>query len=322
MMKILIVGFGSIGRRHFRNLLELGEQDLLFYRTDRSTLDDSELESFPIFHDLEQALDERPEGVIIANPTAYHLDAAIQAARRGSHILIEKPISHTWERVEEFSRIAQESGSRVLVGYQFRYHPNLLQIKGLLEEEAIGKPLAVRSHWGEYLPDWHPWEDYHQSYSAKKELGGGVILTLSHTFDYLRWLFGDAKVQASLLGYGGQLGIDVEDTAEVLLDFAGDLIGSVHLNYLENPPQHTLELIGTRGKISWDYYQNRVDVVWRGKEGPVRDDTYFCPEGFDRNDLFLKEMAHFLEVLQGKSSPFCTLKDGIETLRLALEAME
>lgn len=322
-MRILIIGFGSIGRRHFRNLLELGERDILFYRTDRSTLDDSVLEGYQVFHDLEKALEEGPEGVIVANPTAHHLDAAILAARQGSNILIEKPISHSWDRIEEFSRTVKESGSRVLVGYQFRFHPNLLQIKELLENGAIGNPTAVRSHWGEYLPGWHPWEDYRQSYSAKKDLGGGVLLTLSHTLDYLRWLFGDARVIGSYLGFGGQLGIDVEDTAELLLEFGEQLIASVHLNYLEEPPRHTLELIGTRGKISWDYYQNRVDLITREGDGQLKKDAFFCPPGFDRNELFLAEMGHFLEIIQDNNArPACTLEDGVEVLRLILEAKE
>lgn len=319
-MRFLIVGFGSIGRRHFRNLLELGEREIQFYRTDRSSLDDSELDGFDVFHDLKEALAQKPDGVIIANPTAYHLPAALLAARQGSDILIEKPISHSWDGVEMLSRTAAETGSRVLVGYQFRYHPNLLQIKRLLEDGGIGKPLEVRSHWGEYLPGWHPWEDYHQSYSARKELGGGVLLTLSHPFDYLRFLFGDATVQGSVLGYEGGLGINVEDTAEVLLKFDDQLIGSVHLNYLELPPRHTLSVIGTQGKLNWNYYQDRVDMISHIKGELIEEISYFCPPDFDRNHLFLREMEHFLDIVRGKVSPVCTLDDGIETLRLILEA--
>jgi predicted dehydrogenase len=319
-MRLLIVGYGSIGRRHFRNLLELGERDIQFYRTDRSSLDDSELNGFKVYQNLNEALAQNPDGVIVANPTAFHLSTALLAARQGSDILIEKPISHSWDGVEKLSRIAAETGSRVLVGYQFRYHPNLLQIKSLLENGGIGKPLEVRSHWGEYLPVWHPWEDYHHSYSARKELGGGVLLTLSHPFDYLRFLFGNATVQGSVLGYGGGLGIDVEDMAEVLLKFDDQLIGSVHLNYLEQPPRHTLNVIGTQGKLNWNYYQNRVDVISHGEGKQIEEISYFCPPDFDRNHLFLREMEHFLEIIQGNASPVCTLDDGMETLRLIFEA--
>ncbi len=319
-MKFLIVGFGSIGRRHFQNLLTLGEQDISFYRTGHSTLEDGELEGFQVYRELEEALDQGPDGVIVANPTAYHLEAAIPAARRGCHILLEKPISHNRSRVEELVKAVRHSGSRVLVAYQFRYHPSLLQIKDLLDQGAVGKPLSVRSHWGEYLPGWHPWEDYRKSYSARKDLGGGVLLTLSHNFDYLRWLFGDAEVRAALLGYQSGLGIDVEDTAEVLLQFENQVIASVHLDYLQLPGKHTLEIIGREGSIFWDYYLNRVDLTVRKKEGGVERQSYSCPEDFDRNDLFLEEMKHFREVIEGKTSPVCTLDDGIQVLNLILEA--
>jgi len=216
-MKFLIVGFGSIGRRHFHNLLSLGEKDIYFYRTHQSTLEDIELADYQVETDLKSALAQEPDAIIIANPSAYHLDVAIPAAQQGCHILLEKPISHSMSRVEEFSKVVQESGSRVLVGFQFRYHPNLLKIKELLENKKIGRVLSFRSHYGEYLPSWHPWEDYRESYAARKDLGGGVLLTLCHNFDYLRWLLGETRVHSSLLGYNSGLGIEVEDTAELSL---------------------------------------------------------------------------------------------------------
>ena len=112
-MKILIAGFGSIGRRHFRNLLELGGQDILFLRSHKSTLEDSELEGYLVETDIESALAHEPDGVVTANQTSYHLDVAIPAASQGCHILLEKPVSDSMERVEEFSRIVKDSGSGI-----------------------------------------------------------------------------------------------------------------------------------------------------------------------------------------------------------------
>jgi predicted dehydrogenase len=318
-MKFLIIGFGSIGRRHFRNLLSLGERDISFFRTGKSTLIEEELHGFPIFADLEKALSQQPDGVIVANPTAFHLDVAIPAAKQGCHILLEKPISNNRDRVDEFVKLVEKHESNVLVGYQFRYHPNLIRIKELLANNTVGKPVAIRSHWGEYLPDWHPWEDYRKGYSARRDLGGGVLLTLCHNFDYLRWLFGEGMVRSSMLGYDGGLDIDVEDTAEILLEFDNNLIASVHLNFLQSPGKHTLEIICREGNIFWDYYSSKVEVVIRG-HGRVEKESYFCPENFDRNNLFLDEMRHFIEVIKGIRSPICTLDDGIRALDLIVEA--
>lgn len=170
-MRYLIAGFGSIGRRHFRNLLSLGERDILVYHTHQSTLPDDELSGFPVESDLRAALSYEPESVIISNPTALHLDVAIPAAQCGCHLLIEKPISHSLARVEELERAVEKYHNRVFVGYQFRFHPGLQQVKKLLDEGVIGNPVSAHAHWGEYLPDWHPWENYQQGYAARPELG-------------------------------------------------------------------------------------------------------------------------------------------------------
>lgn len=319
-MKFLIVGFGSIGRRHFQNLLTLGEKDILFYRTHQSTLEDTELADYQVMNDLESALAQEPDAVIIANPSAYHLDAAIPAARQGCHILLEKPISHSMKRVDEFSKVVQKSGSRVLVGFQFRYHPNLIKIKELLESQKIGRVLSFRSHWGEYLPSWHPWEDYRESYAARNDLGGGVLLTLCHNFDYLRWLLGETQVHSALLGYNSGLGIEVEDTADVSLVCDQEVHGSLHLNFTQLPGKHYLEIIGNKGSIFWDYYQEQVDLYTFDPAGEVKKEIFSTPYGFDRNDLFIEEMKHFIDVTKGNVEPVCSLRDGIKALELSVQA--
>jgi len=319
-MRFLIVGYGSIGRRHFQNLLSLGEKDILFYRTHKSTLEVDDLVDYQVETDLDIALAQQPDAVIIANPSAYHLDAAIPAALKGCHILLEKPISHSLQRVDEFSKTVEESGSKVLVGFQFRYHPNLITIKELLKTQKIGRVLSFRSHWGEYLPGWHPWEDYRDSYAARKDLGGGVLLTLCHNLDYLRWLLGDMQVHASLLGYNSGLAIEVEDTADVSLVCEGEVNGHLHLNFVQQPGKHYLEIIGSKGSLLWDYYQNRVDVFTFETTGEVSSNSFYTPDDFDRNDLFIEEMKHFIDVAQGSAEPICSLEDGIKALELSVQA--
>jgi predicted dehydrogenase len=316
-VKILIAGFGSIGRRHFHNLLALGERDILFYRSGRSTLPDDELEGYPVETDLQAALSHRPQAVIVANPTALHLDVAIPAAEAGCSLLLEKPISHTLDRLPELQAALRSSGAQVFVGYQFRFHPGLRQVKRLVEEGAVGRLVSVRAHWGEYLPGWHPWEDYRQGYSARQDLGGGVVLTLCHPLDYLRWLFGEV---ASLWAFTGQLsdlGLSVEDTAEIGLRFFGGALGSLHLDYCQRPPSHHLEMIGTRGVIRWD---NAGDAVQLYRASDDQWSSFSVPAGFERNIMFLDQMRHFLAVARGEAKPLCTLDDGLQALRLALAA--
>ncbi|MFO7944171.1 MAG: Gfo/Idh/MocA family oxidoreductase [Anaerolineales bacterium] len=307
-MRFLIAGFGSIGRRHFRNLLELGQGDIIFYRTHKSTLDDDELSNFIVETDLDKALAHNPDAVIVSNPTAFHLDVAIPAARAGCDILLEKPVSHNMERIEEFKRLVNNNHCRVLVGFQFRFHPGLRKIKEFLENGRIGRPLSMRAHWGEYLPGWHPWEDYRQGYSARADLGGGVILTLSHPFDYLRWLLGEVSAVWAFTESSSALEVNVEDTAEIGLRFKNDCIGSVHLNYTQRPPSHWLEIVGSQGTIQWRYDEggikvyDSVDGCWH---------NYPPKNGFYRNDLFLDEMEHFIDIICHEIDPVCSLDDGM-----------
>jgi predicted dehydrogenase len=316
-MKFLIAGLGSIGRQHLRNLVALGERDILLYRTHQSTLPEDELADFPVETDLVQALNLKPDAVIITNPTARHLEVAIPAARAGCHLLLEKPISDSMQGIEELLNAVESGGGEVLVGYQFRFHPGLQKIEELLQKRTIGQPVSVRAHWGEYLPGWHPWEDYRQGYSARSDLGGGVILTLSHPLDYLRWLLGDVSEVWAFSGTLGELGVEVEDSAEIGVRFSSGVIGSVHLDYLQQPPNHFLELIGTEGTIIWNFAHGGVRL-YLSEENAWK--SYPIQKGFERNDMLLDEMSHFFDLVNGNANSKCTLSDGVRALELALAA--
>lgn len=316
-MKFLIAGLGSIGRRHLRNLISLGQRDILLYRTHHSTLPDDKFGVFPVETDLDTALSHYPDAVIISNPTALHLDVAIPAAQAGCHLFLEKPISHSMARVDELKAAIARAGVQVHVGYQFRFHPGLIHARRMLTEGVIGKTLSARAHWGEYLPGWHPWEDYRQGYSARPDLGGGAVLTLSHPLDYLRWLLGEVSALWAFTAQRGELEIEVEDSAEIGLRFADGTLGSVHLDYCQRPPAHHLEIVGTRGTLQWDNADGFVRVYITDEERWI---TYPLPEGFERNQLFLAQMRHFLEVVEEDVEPVCTLDDGVKTLQIALGA--
>lgn len=314
---ILIVGLGSIGRRHLKNLKALGHKNFVLYRTGKSTLPDKEIDDIPTEYDLVKALAHKPIATIIANPTSLHIPVALAAARSGSHLFLEKPISHNLDGIDELQRLVRKNRLIVQVGFQFRFHPGLLYVKHLLEENVIGRIISVSAHWGEYLPDWHPWEDYRQSYSAKKKLGGGVLLTLCHPFDYLRWLIGEATSVSTIESRSGGLEIDVEDTADVLVQFKSGAIGNVHLDYIERPAQHFVHIIGQDGIIHWN--NSDASVKWRSGLNE-KWKKKLAPKNFERNKLYLSEMRHFLDCIAKSEQPLCTLDDGIQALKIILAA--
>jgi predicted dehydrogenase len=330
-MKFLIAGLGSIGRRHMRNLIALGEKDIVLFRTRKATMPEDELAGYPVETDLGEALRKhKPDAVIVANPTALHLDVAIPAAKAGCAILLEKPVSNSLERLDVLQQAAKKSGSRILVGFQFRYHPTLDKARELIQASALGKVLTAHAHWGEYLPNWHPWEDYRQSYAARADLGGGVIVTLTHPLDYLRFLLGEVESIWSFNGHISPLEVDVEDVAEIGLKFASGAIGGVHLNYFQRPPVHRLEIVGTNGTLRWD----NADGILHSQTMPADfgsysaqppapvSESFLPPEGFERNQLFLAQTKHFIEVAAGNAQPICTLADGVRALQMALAAYE
>ncbi len=311
-MKFLIAGLGSIGRRHLRNLEILGQKDILLYRTHKSTLEDKELAGYPVETDIQTALKHKPDAVIISNPTALHMNVAVPAAQAGCTLFIEKPIANQLDDLVELEAAMKKHKNRIFTAFQFRFNSGLKKAKQLIDDGIIGRPLSFTSHWGEYLPDWHPWEDYRKSYAARGDLGGGVVLTLCHPLDYLRWLFGDVAELTANTGKISDLEIDVEDFAQALLCFQSGVVGSLHLDYYQRPKHHDLEIIGTEGTLHWDYNSTAVWVN-RGSE----NETYYPPpQDYERNRMFLDEMKHFVDLAAGKVDSLCSYQDGKEALKL------
>lgn len=316
VVKLLVAGVGSIGRRHLRNLRQIGAGDLLVYRTTRRPA--PELDgTIGVFGSLEEALEQKPDAVFITNPTSLHVPTALTAARRGCHLFIEKPLSHSLDGVAELAETVENAGLVVLVGCNLRFHPLLRRARELLCDGAIGRVTGARLEVGEYLPDWHPGENYRTGYSARRDLGGGVILTLIHELDYAYWLFGDVEHVYAVAGRQSGLEIDVEDTADILLGSRAGVTINIHMDYIQRPPTRTLQVTGEGGTLRWDYHRGQLAVYSvRTKAWQEWSD----PPGFERNQMFLDEVSHFLECLAGRARPLIPLQEGRRVLEVALAA--
>jgi predicted dehydrogenase len=334
-MKALFVGLGGIGQRHVRNLRAvLGDRvDIVAHRVRRLShvLTDkldiqagADLEGqygIRVYERLEGALEQQPDVAFICNPTSLHIPVALQAARAGCHLFLEKPVAHTLEGVEELLAEVGKRNLVTLVGYHFRFHPCLRALCSLLQRGTIGPVIAVRSEAGEYLPGWHPYEDYRQSYAARKELGGGVILSQIHDLDYLYWLFGLPRSVFAIGGHLSSLEVDVEDVASILMAFSVDgrnVPVHLHQDYLQQPPTRTCQVVGDKGKILIDFRALQLSVY--DHLGQLADTQDF--QGLQRNQLFLDEMKHFLACVRGEESPIVPIHDGVQSLRMALAAKE
>jgi predicted dehydrogenase len=314
---ILIAGFGSIGRRHFRNLRALGCEDFVFLRSRRGTVEDDEIRDFRWTADLDEALSFNPCIAIIANPSALHLPVALRAAEANCDLYIEKPLSHSMQGADRLAEVVRERGLVAMIGCQFRFHPLLNELKQQIAAGRLGQIAGADARWGEYLPGWHPWEDHRQSYSSRAELGGGVILTLIHPFDYLHWLFGPAnRVQSSTAAVPSLETAAGEDWADVLLEYENRVIAHVHVDYLQRPAIHDLTVCGSQGRAVCDFQAG--SLTYTAVDGTT--EHHRVPDNFERNSMFVDCMRHFLQCTMERLPTLVPLQDGIDVLRTAIDA--
>ncbi len=317
-MKILIVGLGSIGKRHLKNLAALGYSDFVVLTSQDQTGFEN-LSGLTIQKEtsLTAALSHQPDVVFVCNPTALHLETALAAVETGCHVFLEKPVSHSLQGLEKLAAIANAAALKVQVGFQWRYQGVLRELREKIAEGRIGSPVSAHVIWGEWLPGWHPWEDYRQGYAARSELGGGVILTLCHPFDYLRWMLGEAELLFATGGKLSNLELDTEDTALATLQFQSGAVGSVYLDYVAQPPMHRLQIIGMEGRIEWDAVDGVAQLYTQGGKSV---ETVKPGRFADRNEMFLAQTADFMDCIKNDRVPECTLYDGVRALELCLSA--
>lgn len=317
MKKILIIGGGSIGKRHAKNLLSLGEKNIMIVEVnpERAAAVEKEL-SLSTVPSLEAGLDKKPDIAFVCSPSIYHLEQAMLCAARGLDIFVEKPLSHTTKGLTKLLKLTKLKKPVTMVGSNWKFYPSFQKMKELLDADAIGKLLSARCQFGFYLPDWHPWEDYRKGYSANKTLGGGILLD-SHEFDYLPWFVGK-KVEklACIAGKVSDLEIDVEDTAEVIFQFEGGAIGEMHLDYIQRIHQRSFEFFGELGSLFWDIRDKRVVLEKKGEEQQV----FPLAGGYDLNAMYVEEAKHFLDCIEKRKETITPVEKGAETLRLILAA--
>lgn len=329
-VRILVIGCGSIGRRHIRLLREMGVE---VAGVDPDTTIDWVKEPYAVTQhtNLSYALLRGPwDGVIVATPPHLHCLPATQALKSGLAVLLEKPLAATQEDAAVILATALVNVRPVFVGYNLRFHPGLRRVKELLESGAVGTPRCARIHFGSYLPDWRMGADYRQGYAAHRSTGGGVILDASHELDYACWLFGEPVAVSCVATNTGALEIETEDVADIVVTFASGMQAAIHLDYLNRRRERGCEIVGDAGSIVWNFdpaiteqynvsggyakHKEVVEIESRTKWAP------YCL--WEPDDMYRAELRHFLACLRGEEQPLCTGEDGLRALRLALAARE
>ena len=311
--RVLVVGCGSIGRRHARNLKSLGVEQLGFCDTSVETLQQCH-EELPgeTFSDYGEALKKfGPDVVLICTPPVFHVQEALAALRTRAHVFIEKPLSHESSGIQALIAEARRRDRNVQIGYNMRFHPGLQILKDLIDSGKIGSVLWLSAEVGQYLPDWRPWQNYRESYSARHELGGGIILDGSHELDYICWLLGRPTEVTCRAEHLSSLDVDVEDSAWIYLSFPERRRAELHLDFVQRAYTRTCKVVGETGTALWDF--SVQEVRWFSAEQGTWNSI---PYVFEANDMYVAEMVHFLESLGSRTGPMIDLEQGRDVIRV------
>lgn len=318
--RFLVIGCGSIGKRHIGNLISLNERDIWAFDIKKDRRQEvKSIFGIEVLDDLTDAWSKHPNVAIITSPTSMHVDLATRAAEQGCNLFIEKPLSNSTDGVAALLDLVKRKNLITLVGCNMRFHPGLMQIKKIIDDNGIGKIVAASIEFGQYLPDWHPWEDYRLGYSARAELGGGIILDAIHELDYARWLLGEIETVGCICGKISNLEIDTEDTAAIILRFANGAVGEIHLDYVQRTYSRTCRIIGDRGTICWDYKTG--ELSWFNI-GSNNRQFYHNPPEWEANSMYLDELRHFLRCLNHLEKPCLDVFEAARVQHLALAAKE
>ena len=325
-MKFLICGIGSIGQRHYKNLRSLGHEVALFRAGGGANApfiekflseEKSAGREVKAYYNFQEAVEDfRPDAVFITNPNSRHLKTALLAAKSGLHLFIEKPLSYNKKGIKELITLAEKKNLKIMIGYNLRWHPLLIEMKTMVADGKIGQPICANIEMGENIEDWHPWEDYREAYAAYRDGGGGAVLCFSHDIDYLYWFFGMPEKVKAIGGKITPLGGDAEDMVKALLEYKNNFIVSLHLDYWQRPPKRFFEVIGTKGRVVWDYYAKTLTVISR--DSNISPIVHSVPDNFDRNDMFVDEATDFIDALENKKEVAIPLHDGIDVLEISL----
>jgi predicted dehydrogenase len=316
--RVLVVGTGSAGLRHIRNLVAIGSEVTAFSHRGAAGGSAPALpEGVALVRSLDEAFAARPDAIFVANRTDAHLGVALDAAQHGCHLFIEKPLSNSLDGVAALRAAAGQRALVVETGFMLRLHPNVAWVRRHLASGALGPIRYIRAAVGQHLADWRPGTDHRASYSAQRGCGG-VIFDLVHELDLIELLAGPVEQVSAMTAQDPSLEIESEAIAEIAMRCAGGALAQAHLDYVRPVYGRTLEIVGAEGVLTWDYTMGTVSLA--GRDGASRV-VHRVPAGFDRNDMFVAHARHFLSRLDDSTLPaVSSLEAGVAALRLALAA--
>ena len=305
--KVLLVGCGSIGKRHAECLREIGVERFVFFDTDpERSLELANIYGGETVASYEAGLQTDADCVYILSPTKLHVQQAVLAVNAGKHVFLEKPLSDKLDGVYELGELADKKGLVVEVGFCFRFHAGIRELKRRLDGGLIGKTVSIRAMMGEHFPDVRP--DYLSTYYVKYS----GAFELIHDLDLALYL-ADSEPTACYGCFGSysDLGFESPDTVEMLVQFR-NCVANVHLDFFQSPRTRTMTVLGTEGQMiltysSWDEYELRIFTRQTGEWEIINGKT-------QRNDMFRDESLNFIGAIEGTQENLCPISEAVKSL--------
>lgn len=316
IVKVLVVGYGSIGKRHIANLSQHDDVDIAVCtkRQRDGFLRDRGCE---VWGRLDSAILQKPDAAIVCNETSKHARTSAALAGRGIDIFVEKPLSHNRLGLGSLIQTTNRRGIITHVGCPMRFHPCMEKTKEILDGEEAGRPVVVTAENCTHMPSWHPGEDYTRGYAARKDLGGGALLTCIHEVDYLCYLFGEVQTVKSITGKYSDLEMDADDTSLILARFKSGACAQISLNMFQKPPSRYCRIVGTHGVIHCDFTEPSVSFYDPGK---ARWESRLAIKDYDINHMYQMELRHFLECVRLRKDAVNGLEEADATMRVVMAA--
>ena len=288
---VLIMGSGSIGQRHIRNLQQLGIGRIIALRSKKGHYKDLPKELNVIEVDnLQDAIKNNPDIAIIANPTSLHLDSVKRIAGHVKGIFIEKPLSISSDECDEIVEILNQHKVVSFVGHNLMFHPIVKNIMKFYDENDIGEIINIQCQVGQWLPDWHPYEDYKNAYYARKDLGGGVALTLIHEIHLAIELAGKPLSVVGEISEYEKLNLDVDICSDLMIKHQAGAVSQIHLDYLQQPAHRSGLVTFEKGWAAYDFSKNELV----GQKSDEKIKVIWSDEKHDTNQPYINQLKEFI----------------------------
>jgi predicted dehydrogenase len=321
-MKFLIIGLGSMGKRRIRNLQALGEKDIIGMEPIEERRQQVEKEyEIKTISSAKDGFGQNPDAVIISTPPDKHGEYALMAAEHGKHFFVEASVLLE-EEIIKANEIAKQKKIVAMPSCTMRFNWRMRKIKELVENNSIGKIIAINYHLGQWLPDWHPWEDIRKFYVGKRETGAGREM-VPFELEWMQWIFGPVGKISCITGKFSGLPVDINDVYSLNLVIGGGIVANILIDVVSRYAVRRMEVTGERGSIVMNWDDNDVKLYdadkkeWKkfSEEEKQEQKGYWV-----KDDMYIDEMRHFLNAVSGKEELIYSMDDDIRNLNILLSA--